>query len=230
MKILKGLIVAAAAVSVFLPTFSASALTDDRLPSSTFALSQAGREITVNAPRERPRRGEVEVDGTVTRAGRDLRIVSGRNNISVVASSRVPVYYGGRVFNAGNLEVGDRIRILGKLNRSGIHPRVIQVVSSVSDRRDNRDERRGAVTGLVTGIDQRRETFQLRMQNGRTILVDARDTDRQRSDVRFQQLRSGDSVTVLGHFDRSDVFEAESIQVAGGRGRDRDEWRDGRGR
>jgi hypothetical protein len=41
----------------------------------------------------------------------------------------------------------------------------------------------------------------------------------------------GDRVTVLGHFNRSDVFVAESIQVPGmHRGRDdREDWRQSRG-
>ncbi len=227
MRYYKSLVLAAAVFAVIFSSNSASALTDDRLPGSTLALAPAGRTITVEGRREAPRRGEVEVHGTVRRAGRDLRISTGRSTVRLVASARVPVYYAGRVYRPANLEVGDRVLVIGKLERNGLHARTIQVVNSVSARAP----RQGAVSGLITSVNQRRQTFRMRSQTGRTIVIDAARADsRGRSDVRFRQLRAGDRVTVIGQFRSQDVFVAEAIQIPRThRGRDdRENWRQGR--
>lgn len=230
MRYTKSLVLAATGFVAFLISNPASAVTDVRLPESTLAIAQAGSSITVDGRREGQRRGEIEVHGTVTRAGRDLRISTGRETVRLHTSSRVPVYYAGRIYRPGNLEVGDRILVVGKLNRSGLHARSISVVNSVSAR----SPRQGAVNGVITSIDHRREIFRLRTQNGQSVVVDAERADvRGRGNVRLRDLRPGDRVTVRGRFSDRDTFVAQTIQIPGSnRGReyrdDDDDWRDGR--
>ena len=143
MKKTGGLNTAIAFLGAVLFTTAASAFTDDRPLPGTMQLQQSGREITVEGRREGPRRGEVEVDGIVTRSGRDLIVNTNRSAVRVLASSRVPVYYNGRTYRVSNLEAGDRIRVIGALTRNrAVEARWIGVVSSIYERRsDRRDER-----------------------------------------------------------------------------------------
>lgn len=226
------LVITAAFLGTLFLTTAASAFTDERPLTGTMQLQQSGREITVDGRREGPRRGEVEVDGTVTRAGRDLVVNTNRSAVRILASSRVPVYYNGRTYRVSNLEVGDRIRVIGRITRDrAVEARWIGVVSSISDRRyDRRYQRDEVITGVVTTIDHRRETLRLRTQNGRTVVVDADDVSRRGSEVRFDRLRPGDRITVVGRFTSSNAFRAELIRIPGPyRGRDdREQWREGR--
>lgn len=78
------------------------------------------------------------------------------------------------------------------------------------DRRDDRD----SVRGYVDRVDYRRETLVLRdLRTGRAIAVDMRAADHGRSRLDLRDIRRGDRVTLVGHWNRRDVFAARGIDA-----------------
>lgn len=161
----------------------------------------------------------------------DSFILSTRGRrMHVAAKGGVVVYYRGARYRIRDLERGDLVAVDLFSGRSNPRARSVEVIRSVSHRRDarsggrwgndrdDRNGRNGVVVGQLVSLDARRETMVLRV-DGRDLRVDARQLDSREGRSWERSLRIGDRVEVSGRWDSRGTFVAESIRSNGGYGR-----------
>lgn len=150
----------------------------------------------------RPRRpgnvGNITLNGTVTRDLRggdrfQVRADNGRV-YEVVSHNREPL----------RLSRGDRVQLAGHIDRNLFIAHSVRILNNVGGGSNGGFNRR-ALSGTVTR-DLRGDRFEIRADNGRTYQVRARNDEPIR-------LTPGDRVTLRGDFDRSGVFNADSVRI-----------------
>jgi hypothetical protein len=193
--------------------------------NSTIAASDVlllGRSVSPNLSTSTQGSGLVE--GVVRQIDQNqyrLTIETDRRDLlTVYGSSSTPVYFHGDTYHIPDIEVGDRIRVTVDTNNtdSGIRPRQIDVISSVSDTSTGNGTDNGTVTsvvGKVSRIDTRAETFRISRAGGDEVKVDARfATDSNGRTYRLSDLKVGDLVEVTGQYLSNDSFRADGIRPA----------------
>jgi len=170
--------------------------------------------VTVVGPRE----GRV-VDGVVeSTSSTRLRLRSGRRVIDVQVPASVPVLWRGDRYRLRDLERGDTVRVtVDRTTRTGMRARRIEVISSISERRDSRGQGRnqrfdrGTLSGRVSSINHRNATFNVQTDDGRLIVVDALGLGGRRGSA-LKDLAPGHRVTLRGEFIEGGAFRVSSIQ------------------
>lgn len=170
--------------------------------------------VTVVGPRE----GRV-VEGVVeSSSSTRLRLRAGRRVIDVQVPASVPVLWGGDRYRLRDLERGDKVRVtVDRATRTGMRARRIEVISSISERRDSRGQGRnqrfdrGSLSGRVSSINHRNATFNVQTDDGRLIVVDALGLGSRRGRA-LNDLAPGHRVTLRGEFIEGGAFRVESIQ------------------
>ncbi|HXI13317.1 MAG TPA: DUF5666 domain-containing protein [Thermoanaerobaculia bacterium] len=177
-------------------------------------------------------------------SSRDGRVIVKTTRGERMTLGNVPVEYQGDQYKVSDLERGDRIRIFFEPSSDGRpRARRIEVLRSVSDRdassdrsrrgdRDEDDDRdrrgrsrdvrretsrdrdRNALTGQVTSVNDRNETFVIATEDGREIRVDAYELF-SRHGSSAGKIRRGDHVSLRGEFIAGGAFRAREIASRG---------------
>ncbi|MEO8217837.1 MAG: DUF5666 domain-containing protein, partial [Acidobacteriota bacterium] len=145
-----------------------------------------------------------------------------RQMLTVYGSASTPVYYQNDVYRISNIEVGDRVRVqIDSSTSDGVRPRLIDVVRSVSDPNGGTSSPGGrtltSVTGKVTLIDTRSQSFRINVGRGPELQIDARNASDDRGRLfRLTDLQVGDPVDASGQYVSTDVFRADTIRLNAG--------------
>jgi hypothetical protein len=150
----------------------------------------------------------------------DSRLVienDAREMLTVLGTPTTPVYYQRETYRIENIEVGDRIRVDPSSTSGDIRARSIEVVSSVSDNTTaggtSRTNTVGSISGRVTYVDTRANTFRVDTGRGTDVTVDvARATDDKRTRVKANDFLVGDRVTATGTWVGQNTFRATTIR------------------
>jgi Domain of unknown function (DUF5666) len=151
----------------------------------------------------------------------DSRLVienDAREMLTILGTPTTPVYYQRETYRIENIEVGDRIRVDPSSTTSGdIRARSIEVISSVSDNTTpggtSRTNTVGSISGRVTYVDTRANTFRVDTGRGTDVTVDvARATDDKRTRVKANDFLVGDRVTATGTWVGQNTFRATTIR------------------
>lgn len=185
-------------------------------------VTPSGDSITVGATRS----GTVEGIVRSLRA-EDNRIVletDRREMVTILGTASTPVYHEGGTYRIRNIEVGDRIRIeVDSSSSSGIRPKLIDVLTDATpESRPGENGRTVAsVTGRVSRLDTRAQTFRIEDDRGRITTVDARAAfDRAGNRFRLTDLQNGDELEVSGEYATTGVLRADTIRFRSDAGAD----------
>lgn len=136
----------------------------------------------------------------------DNRIVmetDARQMLTVRATRTTPVYYQGEVYNVGNLEIGDRIRVQpdsGSASTGELFARAIDVIRSRQDG-GGLTPSVASIEGRVTRINRTQNLVYVTTGRGPDITVDvANATDGTGRRVRASDLQVGDQVEIAGTY------------------------------
>jgi hypothetical protein len=151
----------------------------------------------------------------------DSRLVienDAREMLTILGAASTPVYYQRETYRIENIEVGDRIRVDPSSTTGGdVRARSIEVISSVSDNTaaggTSRTNTVGSISGHITYVDTRANTFRVDTGRGTDVTVDvARATDDKRTRVKANDFLVGDRVTATGTWVGQNTFRATTIR------------------
>lgn len=138
-----------------------------------------------------------------------------REIFNIRASAATPVYYRGEVYQLGNLEPGDRVRIEsdgGTASDREIRARRIDVIEDVQTT-PGTGARVSSISGRVTRIDRTADVARIDTGRGevRVDLNRAYDSNGRR--VRAADLQVGDRIDISGNYaPNSDLFAATTVR------------------
>jgi hypothetical protein len=150
----------------------------------------------------------------------DSRLVIENDNremLTVTGTTTTPVYYQRETYRIENIEVGDRIRVEPSTTSGGdVRARSIEVLSSVSDATTSGGTSRtntvGSISGRITFVDTRANTFRVDTGRGTDVTVDvSKATDDSRRRIKANDFLVGDRVTASGTWGQN-TFRASTIR------------------
>jgi len=198
---------------------------DTRSPSS--ASTQTDRSTTVQ------RGTSSTTEGTVRQVnvdeGRIVIQTPQRRLITINAYRNTPVYYRNEQYRISNLEIGDRIRVeVDPRDAQGdeITAVRIDVISGVQDSTTTVPPSGGTVTiiqGRVARVDSNQNYAWITTRDDEVRIDMARAQDGNGKPIDATDLRVGDSVEVMGSFNRiGDIFLASTIRMSATGGRNQE--------
>jgi hypothetical protein len=135
--------------------------------------------------------------------------------LTIIGTPTTPVYYQRETYRIENLEVGDRIRVEPSSTGDDIRARSIEVISSVSQSPTSGGARintPGTISGRITFVDTRANTFRVDIGRGTDVTVDVgKANDDKNRRVKSNDFLIGDRVTATGNWIGQNTFRATSI-------------------
>jgi hypothetical protein len=158
--------------------------------------------------------------------GRVMVETDRREIITIRGNASTPVGYQGQTFQLSNLQAGDRISVdsaTGYTPGSEVAARAIEVISSVQGGDDGsaggggnaaaNSRRFASISGRVTRIDRRSDTFRIDAGLGTEVTVNSTQAnDDGGRPVRAADVAVGDGVELSGNYDASNIFRAATIR------------------
>jgi hypothetical protein len=188
------------------------ALALSTISSAVFAQGQRDNS------RDTPRTTSSRYEGIVRQVSpADSRLVienDDHERLTIIGTPTTPVYYQRETYRIENIEVGDRIRVEPSSTGDEIRARSIEVVSSVSQGSGNvpRTNTPGTISGRITFVDTRANTFRVDIGRGTDVTVDVgKANDDKNRRVKSNDFLIGDRITATGNWVGQNTFRATSI-------------------